>query len=138
MSLKQKVVLTSVGVTAYFGAATWLQRSFVDPRPKGKIVVQLLPPFERHDFAAVAGQDVIRLRLEGLGDDPTKAGDLRSPIVVYENRNPLGPAHSTFADIKHFGGGRFCHWNNNLIVFSASDNTDPNENGRYYWAVVPE
>jgi SAM-dependent methyltransferase len=55
----------------------------------------------------------------------------RSPLVVYENGLPLGPAHSPPAHTRAEGGGRFAHWYESLL-FSSSDNSDPNTNGRTY------
>ncbi len=54
-----------------------------------------------------------------------------SSLLLLENGQPLGPAHSAHADIREKGGGRYSHWNT-TIYFSASDNTDPNTNGRAY------
>lgn len=54
-----------------------------------------------------------------------------SSLLLLENGQPLGPAHSSHADIREKGGGRYSHWNTTLY-FSASDNTDPNTNGRAY------
>lgn len=59
-----------------------------------------------------------------------------SAWVVLEDGRPLGPMHSTLSDISGIGGGRACHWKN-AILFSASDNSDANANGREYrlkWA----
>jgi hypothetical protein len=70
----------------------------------------------------------------------------RSPIILYENLTPLGPAHSAHADIQELGLGRYSHWSDNPksgwrtirgVLFSSSDNTDPRTNGRRYWAVLP-
>ena len=55
----------------------------------------------------------------------------RSRIMIYEDGKPLGLAHSSLNDIFAYGGGRFTHWIDR-IVFSASDNSDPNRNGRTY------
>ncbi|WP_426433933.1 hypothetical protein [Bradyrhizobium genosp. P] len=63
-----------------------------------------------------------------------------SPIILYEDDKPLGPAHTTpHSDISAIGLGRFSHWKGNysVFVFSSSDNTDPRTNGRSYWAVKP-
>ena len=67
--------------------------------------------------------------------------DSSSPIMIYEDEKPLGPAHSTpHTDIAKFGHGRFSHWrsHHSVFIFSSSDNTDPRTNGRNYWAVKPE
>jgi len=44
--------------------------------------------------------------------------------------------HAIHGDIAKQGNGRYSHWGNSL-VFSASDNSDPNTNGRSYWVVQP-
>src|SRR5215217_1254539 len=55
----------------------------------------------------------------------------RSRLMVWEDNRMLGLAHSLHDHISRFGGGRFSHYGPNLY-FSASDNTDPNNNGRTY------
>jgi hypothetical protein len=65
-------------------------------------------------------------------DHPT-----RSHVIVYEDGHPLGPPHSLHAEIATLGRGRFSHWGD-AIAFSTSDNTDPNSNGRRYWATLPK
>jgi hypothetical protein len=119
----------------YFPLAVWLDRSYVSKAPKGRIVIQMLMPFERYNHASIPRRDFIK-RLNEFGDDPKKEGDNRSPLVIYEDGKPLGPGHNTFADIYHLGAGRFSHLNDG-IIFSTSDNSDPNANGKKYWAVVP-
>jgi|GEM_PF-903313 hypothetical protein len=57
----------------------------------------------------------------------------RSPLRLSEDGVPLGPAHSLHALIRDQGRGRFSHWGpRQLLLFSASDNSDPNRNGRVY------
>jgi SAM-dependent methyltransferase len=55
----------------------------------------------------------------------------RSRLMLYEDREPVGFAHQTHADIAHHGGGRYSHWQQSLI-FSSTDGSDPNSNGRRY------
>jgi SAM-dependent methyltransferase len=55
----------------------------------------------------------------------------RSPLVVYEDGVPLGPAHSPRSSICDEGTGRFNHWYDQLL-FSTPDNSNPNSNGRRY------
>lgn len=55
----------------------------------------------------------------------------RSRLRLYENGIALGPAHSLHVRIRRRGLGAFSHWENRLI-FSTSDNSDPNLNGRQY------
>ncbi len=55
----------------------------------------------------------------------------RSRIMLYEDGAPLGFAHALHAHIQSHGGSRYSHWENTLI-FSTTDNSDPNKNGRQY------
>ena len=68
--------------------------------------------------------------LERLSDTRPEA-PYGSPIVICENHRLLGPAHASHKDIAAVGLGRFSHWGTD-IVFSTSDNSDPNANGRSY------
>jgi hypothetical protein len=52
-------------------------------------------------------------------------------LSLYEDDRPLGPARTRHPDIREQGGGAFSHWGTHLY-FSASDNSDPNANGRRY------
>src|SRR4051794_39608843 len=61
---------------------------------------------------------------DGLADDI--ANPEQSPLIVYENEEPLGPAHSSLGDVILLGMGRYSHWRGIGLVFSASDNSDPN------------
>lgn len=61
-----------------------------------------------------------------------REGDMRrSRLMLYEDGIALGLAHSLHNDIADLGCGRFSHWGSGLR-FSATDNTDPRENGRQY------
>jgi SAM-dependent methyltransferase len=55
----------------------------------------------------------------------------RSRIMLYEDGVPVGFAHALHKQIGGHGGGRYSHWGSTLI-FSATDNSDPNKNGRQY------
>jgi hypothetical protein len=58
-----------------------------------------------------------------------------SQVLLFEDGLPLGPERSGHDDIRTLGRGRYSHWGSTLF-FSASDNSDPNRNGRHY-AVRP-
>jgi hypothetical protein len=118
------------------GRSYWIAVPVIDPAPKGRIVIQLVRPFEQHDHASVVRPDATR-SLDEFGDDSQIEDDARSPVTIYENGTPLGPGHSNFSDISQFGAGRFAHWRGLGIAFSSSDNSNPNDNGRSYWAVLP-
>jgi hypothetical protein len=124
-------------ITAYFALAEWSRRSFVDLAPKGKVVIQLFRPFEMQGKVAISNPPATN-KLLAFADDKNVENDRRSPIVIYENGKPLGPAHNTYAEIRDYGMGRFSFWRHQGFVFTASDNSDPNTNGRTYWAVLPE
>lgn len=122
-----------IAIIIYFAAAAWLQRAYVDPTPKGAIVVQLTRPFERFENAYICR---CAQRLDAFADDEAVAADTRSPTLLYEDGKQLGPAHSNFRDIRDLGAGRYSHLRRGFM-FSSSDNSDPATNGRSYWAVVP-
>lgn len=67
--------------------------------------------------------------MEGIADTPEFP--TRSAITLCEGNRELGPAHSPHSDIRNFGTGRFSHWTS-VVIFSASDGTDPRVNGRDY------
>jgi hypothetical protein len=55
----------------------------------------------------------------------------RSPVRLFEDDQLLGPAHSMHFRIRNDGWGAYSHWQTHLM-FSTSDNSDPNRNGRRY------
>ena len=55
----------------------------------------------------------------------------RSQLLLWENETQLGPRHALHDAIENNGAGRYSHWNGGLI-FSTSDGSDPNTNGRCY------
>jgi len=67
----------------------------------------------------------------------TEAQPKRSTLRLFENGVEIGPAHSTLADVKNLGKGRFSHWGNTLY-FSASDNSNPRTNGRTYSVIITD
>lgn len=58
----------------------------------------------------------------------------RSLLHLLEDDRPLPFAHALHDDVRAVGGGRFSHWERD-ILFSTTDNSDPNTNGRRYSAV---
>lgn len=62
----------------------------------------------------------------------------KSPLILYENDKPLGPSHSVHYDVERLGLGRYSHWKDLGILFATSDNSDPNNNGRAYFVVLPD
>jgi hypothetical protein len=115
----------------YFPAASYLGRQFVAPDP-----TVMHPPF-RH----VAGNAYASYKpLPGSQAD-SQLDSRKSTVQLLENDEQLGPAHSPHADINSAGGGRYTYWSatggGSYLIFSTSDNSDPNVNGRTYRAVDP-
>jgi hypothetical protein len=133
-------VLAGCAVPIYFALATWLSfardPALIKPDGRGERHELMRPFIPFNSKFAMVSVD------PWFGDLADVAGqfDSSSPIMLYEDDKPLGPAHSTpHAEISTLGHGRFSHWkaNYSVFVFSSSDNTDPRTNGRTYWAVKP-
>lgn len=129
------IVIAAVVVS---GSLAWLKQA-TGITPRGSLVVALPPPYGHEAgtaWRAVHIRPFDRQALLPYADDPTVERG-RSPVIVYEDGRPLGPAHSNFADISKLGQGRFAYWVGHGLIFSTSDGSDPNDNGRRYFAVVP-
>jgi hypothetical protein len=67
---------------------------------------------------------------------------IQSTLQLFEDDKPLGPAHISFSDVATKGEGRFMYWAGTswtrVVVFSSSDGTSPNTNGRAYRVFDPE
>jgi hypothetical protein len=61
---------------------------------------------------------------------------VRSPLIVLEDDRALSPAHASHAAIRANGGGAYSHWQERVFL-STTDNSNPNQNGRRYVAIVP-
>ena len=118
----------AIVMTSFF-ISLWTMDYLSPPCPRGEAVA-LKRPFSKQgalSFFALASP------LSSQSD--TAEVPRRSPFVVCENNRALGPAHSSPGVIATSGGGRFSH-SGSGFYFSSSDNTDPNSNGRNYWAVA--
>ena len=73
---------------------------------------------------------ILMPELERLADNVPEAPN-QSPMVICENHRLLGPAHALHRDIAERGQGGFSHWGP-YVIFSTTDNSDPNTNGRSY------
>jgi hypothetical protein len=121
----------------YLPIALRLQHAYVPPTrasPPPRIAARAWPlgaisPYGHGGKAFHAHVDVFA-PLEEDND-----AEQHSPVVLYEDGTPLGPAHSLLVDITSSGGGHYTHLKGVGIVFSSSDNTDPTKNGRHYWVV---
>jgi|tagenome__1003787_1003787.scaffolds.fasta_scaffold19921303_1 hypothetical protein len=131
-----KSVYVVVAIAAYFVLAEWSKRSYVDHAPPGKVAIHLNRPFETFGEVGVVSDQLKSIAsIEPLADSVDDKQ--RSPLLLYENDKLLGPAHSTHFSIAELGRGRYSHWQRLGLVFSSSDRSNPNRNGRSYWAVIP-
>jgi hypothetical protein len=119
-----------VAIAAYFLTAYLLTVTYQPQRLIGE-KVPLLRPFAVHlgsSFAATARDVFFSADADSIDSNE------RSTLLLYEDDRLLGPPHSTHADVANLGMGRYSHWRNNgsVIIFSSSDNSDPNANARVY------
>jgi hypothetical protein len=117
-------------VIVVFWLTVSVLNTFAPQCPQDVLAVRLMPPFQRHDGAAYSKPVP---SLTGAADSSERPA--QSAYLVCENGVPLGPAHSLHAEIASKGRGRFSHWATGAFIFSASDNSDPNTNGRVYTAI---
>jgi hypothetical protein len=128
-----KIGVALLASAMYFSIAMWLERSYVGRlEPRGRTVVQMRPPFEPLGGQAYRYLPNARSKHDSMmafAEDPTNTHDPRSPIIIYEDGDPLGPAHSTFGNISKVGLGHFAHWTDQGFVFSTSDGGIPTTMG---------
>lgn len=62
--------------------------------------------------------------------DATVAGDPRK-LMLYEDTSPVGWPEAPQSSVAGWGRGRY-RFEGGYLIFSATDNTDPNANGRTY------
>lgn len=122
LTFSQAAVVVLALLAVYFPVALYLDYSYV-PRPDPPKVAQLSGPFRKLDNAAY---QALMPALDGFGD--FESLPTRSTVELFEDGRPLGPAHSPQKVVN----GSYSHRRGTGIVFSASDNSDPNTNGRTY------
>ena len=110
-------------------AVSWLGATlllFLLLPPGGQIEKNLivLPPYSSNGGFAY----LTKLSLDIPSDLTAPSA---SALVLYENNIRLVPAHAPHEAIRQVGAGAYSHWGKDLF-FSASDNSDPNSNGRQY------
>ncbi len=67
----------------------------------------------------------------------TYAEPYKSSLILCEDNKTLGPGNALHSEISNKGMGLYSHWMTYLL-FSTSDNSDPNTNGRRYEVLLPE
>jgi hypothetical protein len=118
-------------IAASFCVTLWVMNYVWPPCPQG-MATALMRPFQKFVPAGVA---YAKASLEFDGSSDFSDTPTRSHFLLCENNNLLGPMHTGHAEIAKDGRGRYSHWKNIGFIFSASDNTDPNTNGRTYSVV---
>src|SRR5262245_22341716 len=102
------------------------------PTYTGSISPSDVSPYGRHGYSLpVKIPSIMGLAVTPDDTSPPPASNLR----VYEDGKLLGPAHSMHQEISELGEGRFSYWRvpgQNILIFSASDNSDPRTNGKTY------
>lgn len=86
--------------------------------------VRLSGPYLHDAGHAFVADMPVALPSDGLGSE-------NSRVELYEQGVERGIPHTTHDVIRSRGAGGFSHWGDRLY-FSASDNSDPNANGRTY------
>lgn len=107
-----------------FGWGTWFGRlTGGDAIQQIRGLPASLPLWHVGGYAwhAFVGHDPLADEVSGNG----------SPLELFEDGWPLGPAHAPHDAIRTIGMGSYSHWRGGLY-FSSSDNTCPQTNGRRY------
>lgn len=100
--------------------------NYWDARLADRAVRPLPGPFEH------LGGPVWRAALPDLSAlADTDQDPMRSPLRLLEDGQWLSYAHCHFPSLQRFGLGRYRH-RGDSVLFSSSDNSDPNTNGRRY------
>jgi hypothetical protein len=120
-------------VVASFFVSLWTMNYFSPLCPQGT-TLGVRGPFQK--FGSSNKAYVAPLpTLDGISD--SSDFPIRSDALLCEDNRLLGPAHSVHVDIGAKGQGRFSHWKDVGIIFSTTDGSDPNSNGRQYWVIRP-
>jgi hypothetical protein len=134
--MKQELKILAVCLViyaVYLPVAYWINSDYVPvPRPPGRMIETVLK-------TAHSGGVAYHTHLLVLWKYADESGN--SPLMLYEDMTPLGP-ESSVHDIQNIGQGRFGFTKftgdpRTFVIFSASDNSDPNTNGKHYWLVLP-
>jgi len=115
-------------LTGWLAAVPLSAAGAAEPPEEVQRIEELLAPAEitaEQGFCYCA-----HLRLGRAGD---KGG--RSLCVLCEDGRPLPLPRALHADIRTRGAGRYSHWTESTLYFSARDNSDPRTNGRKYTLV---
>src|SRR5947208_13319981 len=102
--LSKKIAPIAALFAVYFPIALYFKYTYVPQPDPRKDTIWLAGPF----VPFIAGGKAYLASLpefEELAD--TVEQNERSPMILYENDRPLGPAHSMHREIAKLGGGRY-------------------------------
>jgi hypothetical protein len=133
---RKKIAIGLTAFAVYFSIASSLKYGYpyLPPVPPPGTVLELKRPFDRF---LLEGGLASAAPAPSLDSEADTNGGVKSPYVVYEGNQPLGPAHIMHTEISKLGHGRFSHWKGIGFVISSSDGTNAASNGRKYWVVLP-
>jgi hypothetical protein len=125
-SRERLVILVSAGVAVFASAV--LSCFFPAYQSKLSHEMMLRGPFRKlnnsYSYAAIFNRPEFRADAESY----------QSTLLLYENGKPIGPAHAKLDDIAHKGNGRYSYSADKqfTLIFSTSENDDPNTSGKIY------
>jgi hypothetical protein len=118
-----KIVGGLMVVAISFGTTLHLLKRYSNKCISGDVIA-LNPPFGSFgEKTFITGTAV--------PDGDSSGQPLRSTLILCEDEKRLGPAHTLHVEIRAKGLGRYSHWGKD-VIFSTSDNSDPNTNRRHY------
>lgn len=128
-------VLLAICVPGIFQLDDALDRiSGPDDFSNAKMVIHLQPPFVHIDGLAYFASAPQLNEIADTMEQPT-----RSPALLFENNELIGPAHTLHAEIAKLGSGRFSHWGpSGGVIFSSPSGKFSETGGKVYWLVVPK
>ncbi|MBR1092440.1 hypothetical protein JQ621_33770 [Bradyrhizobium manausense] len=126
------IILAFAATAAYLPVALYLDATY---KPSLNADV-LRRPFTKIGPNAYVAYHKIAGAKGDVPNDPRRA-----TLELTENGKALGPAHTLRSEVAAMGGGRYIFLQTSedppALVFSASDNSDPNTNGRVYRVTDP-
>lgn len=133
----RRTVLCAAAALFAIGAALLLVR-LLSPVATLPVDKSLIRPWQGQAYAfdcsPMLPPRAMRFLLDIASD--TNESPAASPLVLLEDGKPLPTPHALHADIAAKGGGRYSHWQDD-VIFAASDGSAPATNGRSYAVSIP-
>jgi asparagine synthase (glutamine-hydrolysing) len=104
-----------------------------------RVLLRKVPLVARFFFARLQGDNFLIPHWQGYGYkvkspflEDVKDRELAYKYTLFEDDTPMVLSACSHADICRIGRGRYSVWNDE-VIFSTTDNSDPNLNGRRYY-----